>query len=378
MDTLIELKRFYDMMAQYREAIKKWENEPLPTLATTKGIREFRTQLQRNYARLEEEIAKYGGTSSAKNPLSGVKQDIFEVAFDGFSVLTFIDRLNALDQAVKVVNRAIGKLEAEGESWRVRAHSPEMPEQGRTCTVGPSRSDQLPPPTIRIPLHDDASELTPAFAWYPVDSAIAYDFVLAEALGQHDPFAIIEYSATTGIPSHISRKTLKFDTTYNWRVRAVSTNARGPWTASSFTTVSEQFVRSLQNRASFAQVIAVLQTPVYAQPKCQFEKAVRLLTQNPPDNENAFKDAVAAVEGVANIVAGTSGQQLNTVINRLVAVNKIPKPSDGIFKMLYARRGAAPGVAHSNVTAATALTNVEVSFLLGVCAECIRYLVQLR
>ncbi len=141
--------------------------------------------------------------------------------------------------------------------------------------------------------------------------------------------------------------------------------------------INEPPVGNPLNRPSFVQATAALQSPKFARPRDQFEKALQLFAQKPPDIENALKDAVGAVEGVANIVAGTSGQQLDAIVEKLVAGNKIPKPNDQIFKMLYARRGAAPGVAHSNVTKSPGLSYIEIGFLLGICAECIRYLAQL-
>jgi transcriptional regulator CtsR len=134
---------------------------------------------------------------------------------------------------------------------------------------------------------------------------------------------------------------------------------------------------NLRNRPSFVQAAVALQGPRFVLPKVQFEKALHFFAQNPPDIENSLKDAVGAVEGVANIIAGVSGQQLDSVIDKLVAENKIQKPDDEIFKKLYARRGAAPGVAHSNVTRAPSLSHIEASFLLGICAECILFLAQL-
>ncbi len=378
MDTLRDMKHFCDVAMQYREAIRKWVNEPFPTDAISKEIRTLRTELQRGYARLEEGIAKYSGMNMAKNSAFGVKQDVFEVAFDRFDFFNVADKLHSIDQAIRILNRAIGKLEAEGDTWVPKVRSPERSEWTQ-AEERPESLTRLPRPILKTPqYHDDNVEPIPTFTWDPVEGAIAYEFVLAEDLGQVDHFALIDYIAATSVPAHMSIEELKYGTIYHWRVRAVSKNARSLWTASSFTTVNELPVRSLKNRASFAQATTVLRAPEFKQPRGQFEKAVQLFTQNPPDNENALKDAVAAVEGVANVIAGTSGQQLNTVIDRLVAGNKIPKPSDEIFKKLYARRGAAPGVAHSNVTEATALTDVEVSFLLGVCAECIQYLAQLR
>jgi len=84
-----------------------------------------------------------------------------------------------------------------------------------------------------------AAPIQPTFTWSAVAGATSYEFVLAEEIGQDDKFAIIDYSATTTINGHVAREQLKYDTVYNWRVRAV--NATGPslWATSFFTTITE-------------------------------------------------------------------------------------------------------------------------------------------
>ena len=234
-------------------------------------------------------------------------------------------------------------------------------------------------PILRNPKNGDGNvELLTAFTWGPVEGANTYEFVIAEDIRQVNHFAVIDYSATTSLPGFMSRQKLKYGTKYYWEVRAVNKYVCSPWSISVFTTLGESSLRILQNRISFNLAIAAMQSPEFVKPRGQFEKAVRLFVQNPPDIENSLKDAVGALEGIANIVAGTSGVPLNTIIDKLVAENRIPRPIDDFFKKLYARRGSAPGVAHSNVTNSAEVTVVELSLLFGICANCIQYLIEVR
>jgi hypothetical protein len=85
------------------------------------------------------------------------------------------------------------------------------------------------------PLGATDVSVTPTFIWPNVNGAI-YEFVLAEELGQADKFAVIVYAATTKSNTHICNETLKFSTTYYWRVRAISSSIKGSWLESFFTT----------------------------------------------------------------------------------------------------------------------------------------------
>jgi hypothetical protein len=73
------------------------------------------------------------------------------------------------------------------------------------------------------------------FSWTAVTGA-TYEFVLAEELGNVDKFAIIDYSATTPTNAIGPKETLKYNTLYWWRVRAVTATSTSAWTVSFFTT----------------------------------------------------------------------------------------------------------------------------------------------
>jgi hypothetical protein len=101
---------------------------------------------------------------------------------------------------------------------------------------------EAPPaaPAILTPVFgDDSAPLKPTFTWTASEGATSYEFVLAEEIGQDNLFAIIDYSATCPSHGHVARETLKYNTVYNWRVRAVSDIGAGAWTTAFFTTMVE-------------------------------------------------------------------------------------------------------------------------------------------
>jgi hypothetical protein len=71
--------------------------------------------------------------------------------------------------------------------------------------------------------------VTPTFIWNIIKGSSSYDFVLAQDIGQTDKFALINYSITTPINSVVSPQTLKYNTTYYWRVRANLGSEKSPW-----------------------------------------------------------------------------------------------------------------------------------------------------
>jgi hypothetical protein len=137
--------------------------------------------------------------------------------------------------------------------WRVRATSVEIHASptkliySRWATVRSFVTALVRPAvdTIQLPKQgatDVAVDTT--FTW-PVSAAagtVTYEFVIAEELGNADKFAIIDDSATTTTNAHKLRESLKYDTQYWWRVRAVSASSTSAWTTSFFTTAKEPVV----------------------------------------------------------------------------------------------------------------------------------------
>lgn len=101
-------------------------DRPLYTDSIRNRIQGLRTELQRNYSRLESKIKRYGGSSTITDPIWGDKHDIFDVAFDTIDPMNYMENMNAINKAIKITNKAIGRLEAEGETWKVSLHSPEV------------------------------------------------------------------------------------------------------------------------------------------------------------------------------------------------------------------------------------------------------------
>ncbi|MBI4180419.1 MAG: hypothetical protein HY528_00630, partial [Chloroflexi bacterium] len=124
MDTLIDLKRFYEKMTQYEELIENCAYNRVSSSSTNDTIQDLRTELQREYPKMEGVIARYGGNITTVDPFFGRKLNIFDVAFGPFDVSNWGGKLNAINDIKATVNKAIGKLEAEGESWGIPLKKP--------------------------------------------------------------------------------------------------------------------------------------------------------------------------------------------------------------------------------------------------------------
>jgi len=114
MDTLKEISHFYEQIVQYETLVKEWEN------TTSKDIenemQNSRTELQRCYPKLEKKISHYSEYKPS-GYFVGKKLDVFDVAFDSINKSNVVGKLNAINEIKNILNRAIGKLESEGESW---------------------------------------------------------------------------------------------------------------------------------------------------------------------------------------------------------------------------------------------------------------------
>ena len=89
--------------------------ENTPSKDIENEIQNSRTELQRWYPKLEKSISLYGEYSPSA--FAGQKIDVFNIAFDSIDKSNFNGKLNAFNEIKEILNRAIGKLEAEGESW---------------------------------------------------------------------------------------------------------------------------------------------------------------------------------------------------------------------------------------------------------------------
>jgi heme oxygenase len=94
MDTLIELRNFYEKMVQYKKVVREWAQEFITSNVTREKIQSLRTELQRTYSRLEKAIASYGGKSSISDGFFGGEQNVFDVAFNTLDIFNFSNQLD--------------------------------------------------------------------------------------------------------------------------------------------------------------------------------------------------------------------------------------------------------------------------------------------
>ncbi len=125
------------------------------------------------------------------------------------------------------------------------------------------------------------------------------------------------------------------------------------------------------------EVSILLASPKFKGPDEQFAKALESLNKRPePDKENCVKDAVGAIEAVANIIADTRRVQLNTLLNREPFRSNVPPTIREAIEKIYAYRGASPGVAHGQV-GPSVVSIAEATWVLATSAATMLYLASL-
>jgi len=126
-------------------------------------------------------------------------------------------------------------------------NQPSTTQTPSTTPTSPSTTSPYISPVILLsPIHGAVDvPVNTTFKWSGVNNAANYEFVIAEELGRTDKFSLIDYIASASTNSHRPTITLKSNTQYWWRVRAVnSTGTKSTWTASSFTTVGNSVIPS--------------------------------------------------------------------------------------------------------------------------------------
>lgn len=119
MDTLLELHSFRKLLLQYQRFIKDNISSLIPVHSNTE-VDNLRNDSKLSYSRLENEITRYGGRSMVSvDPLFGKKKNVFQYALETINILDYVDKLNAIDKSISIVNKAIGKLEKEAKSWQI-------------------------------------------------------------------------------------------------------------------------------------------------------------------------------------------------------------------------------------------------------------------
>ena len=146
-----------------------------------------------------------------------------------------------------------------------------------------------------------------------------------------------------------------------------------PWKLESGKVV-RRFPRQIAQQLT--KVTELLNNPKFKGPDEQFAKAIEHLNRRPePDEENCVKDAVGALEAVANITAGKDGQQLNNLLDREPFRSGIPATIRESINKVYAYRGAAPGAGHGQV-GPSVVGIQEATWVLAVSAATILFLAQ--
>ncbi len=161
--------------------------------------------------------------------------------------------------------------------------------------------------------------------------------------------------------------------TFSEKVNTILANDGIPWRLDN----QGRMIRALNPQVAkqIQEARTLLTNPRFKGPDEQFTKAVEYLNKRQdPDEENCVKDAVGAIEGVANIIAGTTGVQLNTLLDREPFRLAIHPTIRQAIDKIYAYRGAAPGVGHGQVGPST-VGLAEAIWVLATSATTILYFV---
>jgi photosystem II stability/assembly factor-like uncharacterized protein len=128
--------------------------------------------------------------------------------------------------------------------WKVRVSAPVVGAWSDTWAFYTALEDIT---DVDAPYAPETGEvdvvLSPTLTWPVVDDADSYQF----AIGEDPTFEIIDYAITTPANTHVVTETLKYSTTYYWRVRGISDlevaageMAHGSnWATLSFTTMAK-------------------------------------------------------------------------------------------------------------------------------------------
>jgi hypothetical protein len=105
-------------------------------------------------------------------------------------------------------------------------------------------SVKLASPINIIPTYGATSmDVNPTFNWSAVTGTISYEFEIAEELGQTDKFNLKDEVGISNVNTFKLVDTLKYNTKYWWRVRAVKHDgAKSDWITSFFTTKTQPIV----------------------------------------------------------------------------------------------------------------------------------------
>jgi hypothetical protein len=159
---------------------------------------------------------------------------------------------------------------------------------------------------------------------------------------------------------------------FSERINAILAGEGIPWKLDQVK-VERRYNRHVEERIK--KVHTLLAAPEFKGPDEQFAKAIGHLNRRPnPDEENCVKDAVGALEAVANIIAGSNNTQLNDLLKEEPFKSGIHTTIRQAIEKVYAYRGAAPGASHGLV-GPSVIEISEAIWVLTVSAATILYLV---
>lgn len=130
-----------------------------------------------------------------------------------------------------------------------------------------------------------------------------------------------------------------------------------------------------QTQKNISRMNAVLVEPRLERVLKHFQKAYAFFSAKAPDNENALKEAVTAVEAAIEIVSGNKvSKDFAKEVLKLSEAG-IPATIVQVLVKLHACRGSASGAAHANVTGGFKVGSLEAELMLSLSAAVITYVV---
>lgn len=109
----------------------------------------------------------------------------------------------------------------------------------------------------------------------------------------------------------------------------------------------------LGRKARHVPLLDTLAVPRYAATQAQWRKAFDRALATPADYPNAMKEAVSAVESLAQIVLGKGGLTLGDAVKELRSRKTLPVGADKILEGLWAFANATPGTRHGGTVPPT-------------------------
>jgi len=102
-------------------------------------------------------------------------------------------------------------------------------------------------------------------------------------------------------------------------------------------------------KARYVQLLDMLEVPRYTAGHAHWRKAVEFAGGAPPDYANAVREAVTAVESLAQVVLGKTGLTLGDAVKELRSRKVLPVGADQVLDGLWAFANASPGTRHGAI-----------------------------